>query len=69
MQSVITSEVKIPDGTPRIGVHVRMVDGVPVLFTERGELVNGQVSCSVAGAVDCVVTADVKINLERQGLP
>ena len=41
--------------------HVRMIDGVPILFTDRGEVVAGQIECAVFGAVNEMVRAHVEL--------
>lgn len=57
--------VAVPLGTPTIGLEVRLIAGVPVLFTERGEMVRGQREVSVTTAVNGPVSARLDVLLER----
>lgn len=60
------SHVELPPDTPRIGLEVRLVDGVPMIFTERGEVVDGQISVEVRSAVDAATVANLKVYLSRK---
>lgn len=53
----------IPSDTPRISLVCRTIDGVPLLFTERGEYVEGLRSLTVKTAMRSAVTADVEMVL------
>lgn len=57
--------IAIPEGTPMTGLHLRIIDGCPVLFTERGEYVRGQRGCVVHARMDDVVQVDADILVER----
>lgn len=50
---------------PRISVHVRLINGFPVLFTERGEVVSGQRSITVEAPWEDVVSVTAKILVRR----
>jgi hypothetical protein len=55
-----TGRVNLPDNTERIGLEVRMIDGVPTIFTDRGEHVKGQRRCVVSTAFDSVVSVTLE---------
>lgn len=58
--------IRIPPDTSRIDVHVRLIDGIPVLFTERGEMINGQKEIKLHAGVDEVTEVTVAINVEKR---
>lgn len=66
-----TGKVNVPPGTPRIALCVRMVDGCPLLFTDRGEVVTGQRLVTVSSGIGRVtsVTAEIYVERELEKLP
>lgn len=51
---------------PSIGIECRLVRGVPVLFTERGEVLRGQRSITLTAPYEDAVTATATILVERR---
>jgi hypothetical protein len=47
-------------------LHIRLIDGVPVLFDDRGRMVKGQVSVKVESAVDKMMGVTATILVERE---
>lgn len=62
--SKLACKPRIPKGTPSIGLVVRLIDGVPLMFTERGEYVRHQIDVSVHSPLDEMVSAVVKLYTE-----
>lgn len=62
----ILSRVDVPADVPRIALEVRLIDGVPVVFTARGEMVSGQIAVSVKGEVGEGVVAKLRFYPEKK---
>lgn len=64
--SVIASSIAVPADLPRIGLEVRLINGVPVVFTDRGEFVRGQLAVSVKGEFQHAVVAELRFYPEKK---
>lgn len=61
-----SGHVTLPQGTPTIGLEVRLMNGVPCLFTERGEFVRGQQNITLRAGLDDATKVAAEILVERE---
>lgn len=68
---VIVARVDIPQSIPRVELVVRLVNGIPALFTADGRYVVGQRALEVEARVESVLACKAEILIGRieVGLP